>query len=38
MPQARDLIICEYCDAVYARAPLQRHQRALCVRCSGTPR
>ncbi|PWU28770.1 paraquat-inducible protein A [Pseudomonas sp. RW407] len=35
MPQARDLIICEYCDAVYERAPLQRHQRALCVRCGG---
>jgi len=35
MPQARDPIICEYCDAVYERAPLQRHQRALCVRCGG---
>ncbi|WP_152223671.1 paraquat-inducible protein A [Pseudomonas sp. SCB32] len=35
MPQTNDLIICEYCDAVYQRAPLQRHQRALCVRCGG---
>ncbi|MHB9797430.1 paraquat-inducible protein A [Pseudomonas sp. MT3] len=35
MPQAHDLIICEYCDAVYQRASLQRHQRALCVRCGG---
>ncbi|MCY1403810.1 Inner membrane protein YebS [compost metagenome] len=35
MANASDLIICEYCDAVYQRAPLQRHQRALCVRCGG---
>jgi len=30
-----DVIICEYCDAVYRRMPLSRHQRALCVRCAG---
>ena len=35
MAAASDLIICEYCDAVYERQPLQRHQRALCVRCGG---
>ncbi|MDF3936624.1 paraquat-inducible protein A [Pseudomonas citronellolis] len=35
MPQASELIICEYCDAVYRRAELNRHQRALCVRCGG---
>ncbi|MNZ34667.1 Inner membrane protein YebS [compost metagenome] len=35
MANASDLIICEYCDAVYQRAPLQRHQSALCVRCGG---
>ncbi|BBH46303.1 paraquat-inducible protein A [Pseudomonas sp. KU43P] len=31
----RNLVICEYCDAVYERAPVQRHQRALCPRCGG---
>ena len=30
-----DLIICEYCDAVYRRTPLQRSQRALCTCCGG---
>lgn len=30
-----DLIICEYCDAVYRRARLKHSQRALCVRCGG---
>jgi paraquat-inducible protein A len=35
MSSATDLIICEYCDAVYRREPLQRHQRALCERCGG---
>ena len=35
MPSRSDVIICEYCDAVYQRLPLQRHQRALCVRCNG---
>jgi len=30
-----DVIICEYCDAVYQRAPLQRRQRAVCLRCGG---
>jgi len=32
---SQDLIICEYCDAVYNKTPLGRHQRALCVRCGG---
>ncbi|MCJ1887304.1 paraquat-inducible protein A [Pseudomonas sp. LA21] len=35
MSQTDELIICEYCDAVYQRAPLQTRQRALCVRCGG---
>ncbi|MBB4864966.1 paraquat-inducible protein A [Pseudomonas nitritireducens] len=35
MASATRLIICEYCDAVYERLPLLRHQRALCVRCGG---
>ncbi|PVZ39901.1 paraquat-inducible protein A [Pseudomonas sp. CC120222-01a] len=35
MSQTEPLIICEYCDAVYRRTPLQRHQRALCPRCAG---
>ena len=35
MSGPRNLIICEYCDAVYERAPVQRHQRALCTRCGG---
>jgi len=33
--RADDVIICEYCDAVYQRAPLQRHQSASCLRCGG---
>ncbi|WP_194791547.1 paraquat-inducible protein A [Pseudomonas sp. UFMG81] len=35
MAQADNLIICEYCDAVYRRSPLHRHQSALCTRCGG---
>lgn len=35
MSRPGNLVICEYCDAVYARAPVQRHQRALCPRCGG---
>ncbi|GHS81970.1 paraquat-inducible protein A [Pseudomonas sp. DCB_AW] len=35
MAQADDVIICEYCDAVYRRTPLQRHQSACCQRCGG---
>nr|WP_317663816.1 paraquat-inducible protein A [Pseudomonas sp. KU43P] len=35
MSRPRNLVICEYCDAVYERAPVQRHQRALCPRCGG---
>ncbi|HYQ53599.1 MAG TPA: paraquat-inducible protein A [Pseudomonas sp.] len=35
MSGPRNLIICEYCDAVYERAPVHRHQRALCTRCGG---
>lgn len=35
MSQTQDLIICEYCDTVYHRAPLLKHQRALCPRCGG---
>lgn len=31
----QDVIICEYCDAVYQRRPLGRHQQAVCVRCAG---
>lgn len=34
-PAEQDVIICEYCDAVYQRLALQPHQRALCVRCGG---
>jgi paraquat-inducible protein A len=29
------LIICEYCDAVYRKSVLSRHQKAVCVRCAG---
>ena len=29
------LVACEYCDAVYQRAPLARGERALCLRCGG---
>lgn len=29
------LIICEYCDAVYQRAPLERHEKAFCHCCGG---
>jgi len=28
-----DWIICEYCDTVYRKPALARHQRAFCVRC-----
>ncbi|QQZ34106.1 paraquat-inducible protein A [Pseudomonas sp. SK2] len=35
MSKGNDLIICEYCDAVYHRAPLRRHQSAVCTRCGG---
>ena len=35
MRQTQDLIICEYCDTVYQRTPLGRHQRAICPRCGG---
>ncbi|WP_313203399.1 paraquat-inducible protein A [Pseudomonas sp.] len=35
MSQSQALIICEYCDAVYQRKPVHKHQRALCVRCGG---
>lgn len=35
MAQADDVIICEYCDAVYRRTPLHRHQSACCQRCGG---
>jgi len=29
------LVACEYCDAVYQRAPLAPGERALCLRCGG---
>ncbi|AVH38349.1 paraquat-inducible protein A [Pseudomonas monteilii] len=35
MTQPQGLIICEYCDTVYHRATLRKHQRALCQRCGG---
>ncbi|MGF6691621.1 paraquat-inducible protein A [Metapseudomonas resinovorans] len=35
MANSNGLIICEYCDAVYRKAALSKHQRALCVRCGG---
>ncbi|MNG71651.1 Inner membrane protein YebS [compost metagenome] len=35
MTQTSDVIICEYCDGVYHRAPLGEHQRALCPCCGG---
>ncbi|MDH0705218.1 paraquat-inducible protein A [Pseudomonas alloputida] len=35
MSQTQDVIICEYCDTVYHRAPLLKHQRALCPCCGG---
>lgn len=35
MSQSQALIICEYCDAVYHRRPVQKHQQARCVRCGG---
>ncbi len=35
MSQIRDLIICEYCDTVYRRTPVGRHQRAVCPECGG---
>ncbi len=33
MSDASELIICEYCDSVYRRPELARHQRAHCERC-----
>jgi paraquat-inducible protein A len=35
MSQSQTLVICEYCDAVYQREPVHKHQHALCVRCGG---
>lgn len=35
MMKTSDLIVCEYCDAVYRKSPLTRHQRAVCARCGG---
>ncbi|WP_111495639.1 MULTISPECIES: paraquat-inducible protein A [Marinobacter] len=35
MSELSDLIICEYCDAVYQRPRLHAHQRANCRRCGG---
>lgn len=35
MSDNNQLIICEYCDAVYQRPTLARHQQAHCVRCGG---
>lgn len=35
MGQTSDLIICEYCDTLYQRTSLGRHQRALCPQCGG---
>lgn len=29
------LVACEYCDAVYRRTPLERGERAQCLRCGG---
>ena len=35
MTHLHELIVCEYCDAVYHRTPLLRHQSARCTRCGG---
>ncbi|MGP4843439.1 paraquat-inducible protein A [Marinobacter sp. 1Y8] len=35
MSHPSDIIICEYCDSVYQRPQLARHQRATCQRCGG---
>ncbi|HDS1737078.1 MULTISPECIES: paraquat-inducible protein A [Pseudomonas] len=35
MASTAQLIICEHCDCVYQKAPLAKHQKALCVRCAG---
>lgn len=35
MSHPSDVIICEYCDSVYQRPQLARHQRATCQRCGG---
>ena len=32
---ANQQIICEHCDCVYEKVTLAKHQKALCVRCSG---
>ncbi|HKK57007.1 paraquat-inducible protein A [Marinobacter sp.] len=33
MSESTQLVICEYCDSVYERQALDRHQRAHCQRC-----
>ena len=35
MAERGELIICEYCDAVYRKTALSRHQREICGRCGG---
>jgi len=30
-----NLVICEYCDAVYSRTPLKRREKAHCLQCGG---
>ncbi|RJX78452.1 paraquat-inducible protein A [Pseudomonas sp. LS-2] len=35
MATTAELIICEYCDAVYRKSVLSRHQKTVCVRCAG---
>ena len=35
MTKTSELIVCEYCDAVYRKTSLARHQRSVCVRCGG---
>lgn len=35
MSHATELIICEYCDSVYQRPELTRHETAYCQRCGG---
>lgn len=35
MNSLSELVICEYCDSVYQRPELARHEQALCTRCGG---
>jgi paraquat-inducible protein A len=35
MSRTHELIVCEYCDAVFRRSDLAKHQREVCLHCGG---